>query len=608
MAKLEVQIGADKTDLEKKIKEAEFDLKQLSKVKLDQIKLGLDTTAITANIKDVKKSLADLRTVTKDTGQSFAGMSKPVANGGNALMQFSRIAQDAPYGIIGIGNNLTATAEAFSYLKNQTGSTGGALKALASSLMGSGGILLGVSLVTTAFTLFSQSGLTMKDVVGKITGEFDALGNSFKTISEEAKKSAAEQISSLKGLIAIAQDETQSKKRRLEIVDQIQKQYPNYFGNLSTEKIMYGNLTGVVNELTQALVNKAIAEKFAGTTADSTVKLWQANAKLVKGKEELLKAEKAYTEAGSDPSKAQSMQFYSSEVQRASERVKEARTEVLKFNAEVKRGQNIIDLASKKASGVIATPLSKSKEVKIKAIKQDREIIVNPKITLQNGTDDENDRLLAMFRDQLSADLTKLKTVPIPLNIPLAPSFDNVSFDKMIGKLSELDIEANKIIETSIASTFGRLGDVIGESIASGGDVLRAAGGALLSGVGGLLSDMGSLLIKMGTAAVLAGTVTKLFGTVTGVGAGLAAIGGGIILKGIGSGISKGGQKASEGSSRNSVQGGNSYSSPSSSTGSGGGSGFSGGTVVFEISGQSLIGVLSNSLDKNRRLGGTIVI
>jgi len=54
---------------------------------------------------------------------------------------------------------------------------------------------------------------------------------------------------------------------------------------------------------------------------------------------------------------------------------------------------------------------------------------------------------------------------------------------------------------------------------------------------------------------------------------------------------------------------GRDYTSPASSVSTGGGgSGFTNGSVVFEISGTSLIGVLSNSLDKNSRLGGTLGI
>ena len=187
--KLEVTIGADVTDFKKKIQEVESDIRDLSKVKLDQLKLGLDTREINAQIKDAKNSLATLKDSVGKTGNAIGGQfTKQTANGGNALMQFSRIAQDAPYGIIGIGNNLTATAEAFSYLKNQTGSTGGALKALGSSLMGSGGILLGVSLLTTGFTLLSQSGLSVGDVIDKLTGKAESFAKTLSKVNDEAYK------------------------------------------------------------------------------------------------------------------------------------------------------------------------------------------------------------------------------------------------------------------------------------------------------------------------------------------------------------------------------------------------------------------------------------
>jgi len=607
MANLEVQIGADKSDFDKKIKEVEYDVKQLAKEKQAQIKLGLDTREITSQIKDAKKSLMDLRNTAKDAGTSFSKDFAPkVATGGNALMQFSRIAQDAPYGIIGIGNNITATVEAFGHLKNSTGSTGSALKAMASSIMGSGGILLGVSLLTTGLTYLAQSGLSVGDLVNKLTGDFDALGNSFKVISEEAKKSAAEQISSLKGLIAIAQDENQTKQRRLEIVDQIQKQAPNYFGVLSAEKIMYGDLTGVVNELTQALVNKAIAEKFAGTTAESTVKLWQANAKLVKSKEELLKAETDYNSAVKDPSKSQSMQFFASNVDRASDRVKEAREEVLKFNKEVERGQNIINMASKKASGVIAQPLKQPKTKKAEVVGSTPQVSGVQSSLSTAGLVDVN--TIAVQTGAVDKFGNKIKELPGIITTSMGEvrlAFDTGGADALEA-LQQLNADMNELITGSIADTFSQLGTSIGEALATGGNVFAAIGTSLLQSLGKFLSEMGGMLIQYGTLAVVKGKLDLAIaaGGPLSIGAGLAAIAVGVALKAVGGAISS---KAKSGGSGGSVSTGASVSSPSSSTGSSsGGSSFQGGTVVFEISGQSLIGVLGNTLDKNRRLGGSL--
>ena len=668
MAKLEVQIGADSSELKKEVEKAvviidKLDKKppivikpkvetaelekstnkakeklselaastaQLEKVvistkppivnlgkALDQLSVSTSKVAdsnrtSTSTITTTGKHLSTLEKTTDKTGQAFANMQKPVANGGNTLMQFSRIAQDAPYGIMGIGNNITATVEAFGHLKNSTGSAGGALKALAGSIMGSGGILLAVSLVTTALTYMSQNGITVGDVFNKLTGNFDGYASALKKVNEEAYKddgvkSAIANVNELKINIDLA------KKGFLD-KNQVVKQY--------NETI--GKTTGLVDNLDQA-------EKMLVRNGDAYIKMTlykaAANLALEEAAKKTLEAEKSRAKKltefsnaflDADLTQTRSKEQYEAKQQNLKRQAENRQKEEVKINQDAANKNISIAKKFQSQAAQIATEFNfnlfndtKADKTKSSSSQESK----RPKLSTVSalgGIDSdklkaEGKKVIKVFEESLGSELNRFKETKIPLNIPLAPSFDQIKFDEMIGKLSEFDIAANEIIQGSISSTFQNLGNVIGEALSTGANVFQAFGQTLIQGLGNLISSLGDKLIQLGTAAVLAGTVVKLFGTISGVGAGLAAIAGGTLLKGMGSAIAtKGDQQGGGSSGGRSVSTGSSVSSPTSSTGGGGGSSFQGGTVVFEISGQSLIGVLSNTLDKNRRLGGSL--
>ena len=605
---LEVQIGADNSEFKKKIQEVERDVAELSKIKLDRIKLGLDTSEITANIKDAKKALNDLKTATKDSGQSFTGMAPKVASGSNALMQFSRIAQDAPYGWIGIVNNLTASGEAFGHLTTSAGSAGGALKAIGSSMLGSGGVLLAFSLVTSAITYMSQKGISLGDVLDMATGKFDEFGSAIKKASEEGVKDTAGEVFGLKALVSASQNKALSDKERLIAVENLQKQYPGYFGNLSKEQIMTSDLSGTVMELTKALINRSIAEKLAGASADIQLGIYKKNAVLVKQKNITagleLKLEKDLADAkkANGTSEAQLAIIRAkgiNAINASKEAEQEARIEIIKGTKAIEQRQNVINqLTASSIKLDIQAP---------KAVKAPKALVETPKVSgldtgMQSaGLADTSGMIVQIAKNVQGAEGMITTSMGV-----IRQTFD-MSGVAMLESLKELNAGMNDIIQNGISNTFADLANVIGTGLATGANIMQSLGGVLLGGFGGILQELGKLLIKTGVGILAAKIALQSMNPYLAIAGGIALVAAGAAFssgsKSIGNSIGGG-----SGGGGGSVSTGASVSSPTSSTGSGGGSSFNGGTVVFEISGQSLIGVLSNTLDKNRRLGGSLVI
>lgn len=593
--KLEVQIGADKTDFDKKIKEVEFDIKELSRAKLDKIKLGLDTREITAQIKDAKNSLNGLKTAVRDTGGTIGGMAPKVANGSNALMQFSRIAQDAPYGIIGIGNNITATVEAFGHLKNSTGTAGGALKAMASSLMGTGGILLGVSLLTTGFTLLAQSGLSIGDIIDKVTGKFDAFGQSVNKMAVDAAKNSGQEIANIKALVSVAQDELKSRKDRLLAVDELQSKYPAYFGNLSNEKILTGDLTTVTKELAKAIIARAEASAIADKIGELASKKLELQIKREKEIVELQKAQISNknkivatggTMGATGGASGLSEEF---RLSKATSTVKDLNQQI--YDVQLQQDK-LAGRLNQKTSDSIKLLEKKATVTKAQTAKPEKTFNFREAPTSQTGA--------GLFGASMEIPaINGEKAIQSLKDFNLRAGTEFTLFMKLAEAFNE---EFSGLVEGNLNSSLSNLGESIGQALASGQNVFSAIGNSLLQSLGSFLSDMGGLLIKYGILAVAKGKLDLAIATggPISIAAGLAAIGVGVLLKAAGGAI---GSKAQGGQTSTATgQGAN-----NTSTTSGGGTGWSGGangTVVFEIAGTSLIGVLNNTTERNLRIGG----
>lgn len=164
---------------------------------------------------------------------------------------------------------------------------------------------------------------------------------------------------------------------------------------------------------------------------------------------------------------------------------------------------------------------------------------------------------------------------------------------------NSLDLAFDSVVNT-ITDSFSS----IGEAMATGGNIFEAAGGAILSGIGSFLGELGKQMVQYGVAALAMAVLSKmLLNPITAIPAAVAMIAAGAALSlasGAIKGTLKGGASSNAGGTVSSGGGGSSNYSSSFSSGGGYGSG----TVVFEISGQNLRGVLNRVDDKNLRIGG----
>ena len=76
---------------------------------------------IGANTQDLQTGLNQASQSVTNFGNAVRTNLKPTADATNALSNLSRVAQDAPYGFMGIANNLNPLLESFQRLSKESG-------------------------------------------------------------------------------------------------------------------------------------------------------------------------------------------------------------------------------------------------------------------------------------------------------------------------------------------------------------------------------------------------------------------------------------------------------------------------------------------------------
>jgi hypothetical protein len=299
MAGFNINIGANTFELTKSLSELRkhlADLKKQLETATDAATVTRLNQAITQTDRQIKSisGAQSIQAIGRDMKELPAGFNSASFAVGN----FSRVVQDAPFALLSgnlmaVSNNIDPLISSFVQLKQQSGSAGAAFKALGSSLIGSGGLLLGFSLVNAALTYFSARSMYAKDKTKELS---DTIRDS-ATVEREAAASMAGQIAQVSALARTVGDANKSyneRKRALEELRQINK---NYFGDLQLEDAATGKLAATVNEYSKAIINAAIQKEFAQEIAKVAKAASDADADLAKSTTKVTNAEKALAKA-----------------------------------------------------------------------------------------------------------------------------------------------------------------------------------------------------------------------------------------------------------------------------------------------------------------------
>jgi hypothetical protein len=204
-----------------------------------KIKIGADVQQAVTSLNTLNASLNNTTQTAANVGTAGMNQLTKGTNQANvALVNFSRVASDAPFGLIGIANNIDPLVQSFVSLRKETGSGKAALAALGASLTGGGGLILGISLVTSALQ-FAQIGFdrwfkSTKDTKKETESLSDTLENVTNSISKE--------VTQVTKLVELIKSENSSRKLKNEAIQELIKTAPAYFDNLNKENISINDL------------------------------------------------------------------------------------------------------------------------------------------------------------------------------------------------------------------------------------------------------------------------------------------------------------------------------------------------------------------------------
>lgn len=511
------------------------------------VQIGAKVDGLAAGVTQASEQLGKLGNAAGKAAPQFDKLKTSTSNYNAVGVNFARLIQDAPFGVIGVGNNITALAESFQVARNQ----GQSFTQILGGIFSSGNLVtLGISALVTAWTLYQQNAVKAESITEKTSEAFEDLANQVDK--------TAERLATLEFVQKITEDQfllNKSVDQSLNVFDDFGKAAEQAFAKLNPDQLtqiknVYEELSGkqlqlLGNELgktrKQAIEfidsfkdNKLALEDLDPKIRDAVnaYKDFKGNVKLASDQLEFFsdKADKVPKGKTALEKYSEAFDLYQLQVEQA-----EIATNRLTISQD-----NLFKSSEKifKSTNDITTALQNIGKVKIEL----------PEFPPQPDIADQ-----LPFLDQLETALNPKK------------------FTEFEQRISDFAFTVRDLLQNNLAAAFSDLGYSIGEALATGGNVIQAVGQSILKSFGRFLGQFGEQLIAYGVATIAFGKASiGLSNPFTAIPSGGLAIAAGVALTAISGIIGSLGKKGMGG-------GGGGGGASVGSSGVGGGSSFVGG-------------------------------
>lgn len=487
------------------------------------------------------------------------------------LTDFSRIVQDAPFGLIGITNNLTQLPDSLSRLSaaaRESGKSIGSL--LLSSLRGFGGIGLALSAVTSGILIY-QNGIAgfnrktkeAKENADELTKALEATRTA-ANVEFSAVGGVQGQIIQIEALTNAVRNDTLSQEQRANALTRLQAINKEYFGDIKLGKTSLDELTKASNEYVESLTRQAIVTELTseiGKIGAAYVKQRQAVNELrdqikqfiaEKGLETKFDANgKAILDFTKGSAIAQSQLRAMNRTLKEQEdallpvsnaynglriALRDSTTGLLDFKVKSSNTE-----ADKKAEDALKRRIDALKtlrdEIGLSNIQQREFVQLEIQLLRRDGiklgfTPQEiEDRVQELIRSTrfgralagIPIEVTLLARPRVEIDVAGVTLPDGIAdgaFDGVINaikksaedakrKIGEISIDMKEFVQSALTNAFTSIGEGIGEALSGGG--IRSIVGAFITTIGEAISALGRAAVAAGVAALLIKTTIEKF-------------------------------------------------------------------------------------------------